>query len=110
MPGTALDKCPSEAYLGSPNSLLARTADAVPILDRATLPVHSVYLCHGVLAEAVTLALEDKPSERSLLHVPVPDCSTDDLVLLLRLLYSQRPEGVATSRTFEQLQSVGLFG
>ena len=117
MTGTALDKtwlepdeCPSEPYLGSSDSLLARTADAVLILDTATLPVHSVYLCHGVLAEALTLALEDKQARgsHSLLQVPVPECSTDDLVLLLRLLYSQRPEEVAKIMTFEQLQSVGL--
>ena len=105
--GQETDLCPNEAYLGSSESLLTRTADAIVVLADGKLPVHRAYLCHGVLAEAIVLAL-DEQTAGGLLRIPVPGCSIESVVPFLRLLYSQKAAETAKSMTVEQLQTAGL--
>lgn len=96
-----------EAYLGSADGVLARTADAIVVVDKEELPVHMTYLCHGALQEAVLLGLNQDPRQKPL-QIPVPGCRAQDFVQFLRVLYSLSSEKIAEAMTLEQLQTAGL--
>ena len=66
---------------------LTRDGDILLVLDSgAAYPAHSVYMKHSfpVLAEAIAL---DSPRD-SRLRIPIPGTTAEDLLLLLRAVYS----------------------
>ena len=100
---------PAKAYIGPADGALARTADAVIVLDdsEGELPVHMAYLCHGALHDAVILAL-DKTLRDDRFRIRVQGCSRDSVILFLRLLYSLRSDETAKAMKIEELKSAGL--
>ena len=99
----------AELYLGPADSPCARTTDATVFLHDGELPVHVSYLCHGVLEETVSLALEKGHSPGDPLKIPLPGCSTAQVAPVFQLLYSLRADEAADGMSMANLMRAGLI-